>query len=155
MLEALAYFLTWTTYGSWLPGDARRWVHKRGSAAMPYREPDSKRAQFARQLMKQTPVRLDSIERRTVGDAIRRACAFKGWALGALNVLSNHVHVVVTAAGERPECVMVCLKAWASRRLNESRGGGSGGRWWTRHGSTRYLNTPEALQQAVEYVVNQ
>jgi len=155
MPDALAYFLTWTTYGSWLPGDARQWVHKRGSAAIAYCEPDSKRAQFARQLMEQAPVRLDSVERRAVGDAIRRVCAFKGWALGALNVRSNHVHVVVTAADEGPECVMVCLKAWASRRLNESRGDKARRRWWTRHGSTRYLNTPEALQRAVEYVVNQ
>ncbi len=26
MPEALAYFLTWTTYGTWLPGDERGWV---------------------------------------------------------------------------------------------------------------------------------
>jgi len=155
MPDALAYFLTWTTYGSWLPGDARRWVHKRGSAAMLYREPDSKRALFARQAMKQSPVRLDSIERRTVGDAIRRACAFKGWAIHVLNVRSNHVHVVMTAVDRSPERIMLCLKAWSSRRLNELRGGGSRGRWWTRHGSTRYLNTPDAVERAVEYVVNQ
>ena len=30
MEETLAYFLTWTTYGSWLPGDERNWVDKRG-----------------------------------------------------------------------------------------------------------------------------
>jgi REP element-mobilizing transposase RayT len=99
-------------------------------------------------------VRLDSVERRAVGDAIRRACAFKGWALGALNVRSNHVHVVVTAVDRSPERVMLCLKAWSSRRLNELRGG-TRGRWWTRHGSTRYLNTRESVRRAVEYVVNQ
>jgi hypothetical protein len=30
MDEPLAYFLTWTTYGSWLPGDERGWVAKPG-----------------------------------------------------------------------------------------------------------------------------
>jgi hypothetical protein len=30
MDEPLAYFLTWTTYGSWLPGDERGWVEKPG-----------------------------------------------------------------------------------------------------------------------------
>ena len=32
--EPLAYFLTWTTYGTWLPGDERGWVkRKRGFQA--------------------------------------------------------------------------------------------------------------------------
>ena len=28
MSDVLAYFLTWTTYGTWLPGDARGWVNR-------------------------------------------------------------------------------------------------------------------------------
>ncbi|MDA1049536.1 MAG: hypothetical protein O3C40_03530 [Planctomycetota bacterium] len=28
--DSLALFLTWTTYGSWLPGDERGWVEKPG-----------------------------------------------------------------------------------------------------------------------------
>ena len=31
MDEPLAYFLTWTTYGTWLPGDGRGWVEKNGA----------------------------------------------------------------------------------------------------------------------------
>ena len=26
MPDPLAYFLTWSTYGTWLPGDARGWI---------------------------------------------------------------------------------------------------------------------------------
>src|SRR5262249_3307643 len=29
-MSVLAYFLTWTTYGTWLPGDARGWVQVPG-----------------------------------------------------------------------------------------------------------------------------
>ena len=29
MERALAYYFTWNTYGSWLPGDRRGWVRKR------------------------------------------------------------------------------------------------------------------------------
>ncbi|MCA9109357.1 MAG: hypothetical protein KDA52_05390 [Planctomycetaceae bacterium] len=29
MSEPLAFFLTWTTYGTWLPGDERGWVDDR------------------------------------------------------------------------------------------------------------------------------
>ena len=28
--EPLAYFLTWPTYGTWLPGDERGWVEYQG-----------------------------------------------------------------------------------------------------------------------------
>ncbi len=26
--EVLAYYITWTTYGNWIPGDARGWRRK-------------------------------------------------------------------------------------------------------------------------------
>ena len=35
--EPLAFFLTWTTYGSWLPGDERGWVEKPGHPDPPTR----------------------------------------------------------------------------------------------------------------------
>ena len=151
MAQVLAYFLTWTTHGTWLPGDARRWVDKKGSAGIPYRETDPQRLAMARCRMKQAPVCLDAASRQAVEDAIREACRFKWWCLHALNVLSNHVHVVL-AAGETPERVMTCLKAWASRRLNRDVGRR---RWWTRHGSTRYITSAVSLARAVEYVTNQ
>jgi len=152
MAEPLACFLTWTTYGTWLPGDARRWVDKKGSAETPYRQGDSERLAVARRRMKQAAVRLDAASRQLVEAAIRETCRYKRWPLHALNVRSNHVHVVVTAQGERPERIMTSLKAWASRRLNQA---GRRGRWWTRHGSTRYITSLASLAQAVQYVVNQ
>ena len=152
MAEPLAYFLTWTTYGTWLPGDARRWVDKRGSAGTPYRQGDRDRLALARRRTKQVPVRLDDAPRHLVEGAIRETCRYKGWHLHALNVRSNHVHVVVTAQGQKPERVMTSLKAWSSRRLNQ---GDRRGRWWTRHGSTRYSTNPASLARAVEYVTNQ
>jgi len=155
MPKPLAYFITWTTYGTWLPGDTRWWVDKQGSAATPYREPDQERVLLARRLMKREPVRLASGERRIVKQVIRRACQIKDWAVHALNVRSNHVHIVVTAHEESPERVMSSLKAWASRRLNESSGEERRRRWWTRHGSTRYLNAQRSLVRAIQYVRNQ
>jgi len=152
MAEPLAYFLTWTTYGTWLPSDARRWVDKRGSAETPYRQADGERLAQARRHMKQAPVRLDDAPRRLVEAAIRETCRYKAWRLHALNVRANHVHVVVTTQGERPERVMTSFKAWASRRLNRDAGRR---RWWTRHGSTRYITSRASLARAVEYVMNQ
>ena len=37
MPEPIAYFLTWTTYGSWLPGDQRGWVQYRAEYSFPIR----------------------------------------------------------------------------------------------------------------------
>ncbi len=152
MAHVLAYFLTWTTYGTWLPGDARRWVDKKGSAETPYRQGDPERVAVARRRMKQAAVCLDAASRQLVDAAIRETCRVKHWPLHALNVRSNHVHLVVTASGQSPERVMTCFKAWASRRLNPDAGRR---RWWTRHGSTRYITNPASLARAVEYVTNQ
>ena len=57
--EPLAYFLTWTTYGTWLPGDERGWVEKPGQ----FRELDVQRQQTARQRMTEPPLTLDGEQR--------------------------------------------------------------------------------------------
>src|SRR5208283_1739378 len=44
--EPLAYFLTWPTYGTWLPGDERGWVEYRHSWQLP--DPARKREAQAR-----------------------------------------------------------------------------------------------------------
>jgi hypothetical protein len=54
--EPLAYFLTWTTYGTWLPGDERGWVrYRRGMQA-----PDSILKREAAARMTDDACRLDS-----------------------------------------------------------------------------------------------
>jgi hypothetical protein len=35
MPEPLAYFFTWSTYGTWLPGDERGWVEYRHGWQLP------------------------------------------------------------------------------------------------------------------------
>src|SRR5688572_5449193 len=35
MAEPLAYFITWATYGTWLPGDERGWVEYRHGWKLP------------------------------------------------------------------------------------------------------------------------
>ncbi len=41
MDDPLAFFLTWTTYGSWLQGDERGWVEKPGNIMAPDPERES------------------------------------------------------------------------------------------------------------------
>ena len=158
MRDVLAYFLTWTTYGTWLPGDARGWVNRRRGGedfiepAMPALETR------ARGLMKESAALLDVRVRAAVDAAIRRLCAERGWSLHALAVQSNHVHVVVTARDAGPGKVMGILKVGGTRALNALSPPHCGGikrkRWWTRNGSKRLLDSEEAVEAAVRYVLN-
>jgi hypothetical protein len=51
-----AYFITWTTYGTWLPGDARGWVK---SGEWGIQSPDPEREREARRLMAESAVILN------------------------------------------------------------------------------------------------
>ena len=102
--------------------------------------------------MTETPFVMAEAERATVEAAVRSECDFRKWYLLALNVRTNHVHVVLQA-DEVPEGVMGKLKAIASRRLREN--GLTRIKLWTRHGSTRWIKSDESLAAAVHYVLHE
>jgi REP element-mobilizing transposase RayT len=148
----LAFFLTWTTYGSWLPGDARGWTDERGH----HRDGDELRRRIAERACRGRPVLLTSAERVLVARVIGQHCLIRSWGLHAVAVRAQHVHVVVTALGVSPRRVRQELKGWTSRRLSEhccGTGLRRAGTWWTECGSTRWIRTPESLDAVVTYVV--
>jgi REP element-mobilizing transposase RayT len=111
----------------------------------------------ARQLLKEAPVLLDAAQRGIVEQVVRDHCNFRHWVLPAVNVRTNHVHLVVTA-DVAPEDIINQLKAWCSRRLNEHSGSRSDPaedrrRWWTRHGSTKWINDEQYFRNAIRYVL--
>ena len=154
MAAPLAYFLTWTCYGTWLHGDERGSVDRQhnvpGTAYLP---PQPRRRQIESQRLTQAPVTLGPPARSVVEQAVRDHCRHRGWTLLAVNVRSNHVHVVVTCAPDvLPERALLEFKAWSTRRL---RGAGhirADAPVWTRHGSTRWINDSTSLNAAVAYV---
>jgi REP element-mobilizing transposase RayT len=154
-MAPLAYLITWTTYGSWLHGDERVWVQ---SGQPGIQAPDQERQTSVRLRMTEATVLLDEPQRQLVEGTIREHCRIRQWHLHAVNVRSNHVHVVVSA-DLAPEETMRQLKAWCSRRLSEQAGlasekGTRNGRrhWWTEHGSTKWINDESYLQNAIRYV---
>jgi len=154
MSPLLAYFLTWTCYGTWLPGDSRGWVSKRRGPLEPIiRRPDPEREAAARRRMPEPPALLSSAARGAVHAALRETCQYRNWHLHALAVRSNHVHVVISAAGKPPGRVTQALKANASRALRAL--SPSRRRWWTKGGSMRYLNNDASLAAAIAYVERQ
>ena len=153
MADPLAYFITWTCYGTWLHGD------ERGSVDLDHNIPgeplvptSASRLQREVQLLQAAPVRLNDSARRIVTKTIEDHCRIRRWEVLGLNVRTNHVHVVVTAGDCAPERVMNDFKVWATRRLREAGLFRHEDRIWTRHGSTRYLNDPAAIEAAVNYV---
>ncbi|GIX03803.1 MAG: hypothetical protein KatS3mg113_0809 [Planctomycetaceae bacterium] len=98
-MAVLAYHLTWTTYGTWLPGDSRGWVQWDEWGVKP---PDPEQESAARRRMVEAAVLLTAEQRALVEQTIRDHCRIRGWHLHAVNARSKHVHVVVTADRELP-----------------------------------------------------
>lgn len=152
MAPVIAYLLTWTTYGTWLRGDDRGWAEIGKDGVTRYAEPDPDRVMADCDRLKHDPVVLSPEMRRVVDQAIRDVCAHRRWTLHAVNVRSNHVHVVM-GSDRAPDRVVADLKAWGTRRLREAGHAEAETRIWTRRGSTRYLDSHGSLVAAVDYVV--
>ncbi len=145
--EPLGYFLTWTTYGTWLPGDERGWVD--GRAHEMHFAPSFEREEAARKAMTESAVVLTRQQRELVEETIKDHCRIRHWELHTVNVRTAHAHVVVSLP-DGPDKALREFKAWATRRLKN--GDPEKLHWWTEGGSKRWLWTEVDLEQAVIYV---
>ena len=152
----LAYFITWTTYGTWLPGDFRGWIKKNYNGIQ---RPSTKLEQESRARMAEDALELTIAQRAIVEKTTRDHCTIRNWPLHAVNARTNHVHVVVTADRE-PNEVMNQLKAWCSRKPSDAAGltttvAKKAGRrhWFTEDGDKQEIYNEEFLQNAIKYVL--
>jgi len=153
-MTPLAYFITFTTYGTWLHGRAQGSVDREHNLpGTPYWPANANLERKMGTAMRQEPYVLDEQRRKIVSRTIQEVATHRRWRLWAIHVRSNHVHVVITAEC-RPEKVMVDIKAWCSRRLREAGNESADRDRWTQHGSTRYLNDENAFNGAVKYVID-
>ncbi len=139
MPPPLAYFLTWTTHGSWLHGDERGSVDRdHAIPGTPCLATDGAHQRQETARLRARAMELDARGRVVVTRTIADHCALRGWDLLAVNVRSNHVHVVVACPPEvPPERAMSEFKAWSTRRLRAARLVAPDKPVWTHHGSTR------------------
>ncbi len=93
---SFAIFTTWTTYGTWLPGDDRGWF----DPSVGLGRPDALQMRQATLMMTEDAVVLDLIQRQIVDRIIVEHCRIRGWKLHAVNCRSNHVHVLLSAKRE-------------------------------------------------------
>ncbi len=150
---APGYFLTWHTYGTWIHGDGAGSVDDSNNEfGAPRLAPDP--ARFVRAVRRQSspPFVLSPIARQLVSKVMREHCRIRDWSLRALNVRSNHVHVVLAEPEVPPETIVKQLKEWGTRKLRSHRLAGPSQRVWADHASTIYLFEPGALAKQTHYV---
>ena len=148
----LAYFITFRTYGTWLPGDDRGFTDQRHNGwNEPFAREDPHRRSAALSRLRMPPVTLSNEQRTCIDMAIRDQCDHRGWRLHALNVRTEHAHLVITASLS-PERVMNMFKAYATRTLRAANLWSASRGPWSRHGSTEWLWNDESVGTASRYV---
>jgi REP element-mobilizing transposase RayT len=161
-----AVHVTWTTYGSWLPGDPRGhvsntrlprggFVRKQNIIGTPSSPADEFTHERARELQSHPTVFLTRDQAAVVARALVAAAATetRNWRIPRAAVMDNHVHVVVTDCPDDGPAVRRVLKGVTQAAL--SRHNGSPRRWWTENGSNRYKHSHEEIETAISYDASQ
>ena len=144
MRRTVGYMLTWTTYGSWLQGDERGWVRD-GKVQGP--NAPLRQANASQQV--DEVVHLSAEERTAVRKAILEESARQKYALRAVAVAADHVHVVMEYQ-DKPIGQVVRgykSKGWAVLRSMRARG-----KLWTRGYDKRFCFDKATLEQRAAYV---
>lgn len=162
------WLLTWTTYGTWLPGDARGFVSpipresehgkwtRENRPGIAYDRDMPERLEQSRQLLKGPPVFLRLPQAELLQAPFQETARHRGWGLLAAAVMRAHVHLVVGVPGDpEPDALLRDFKAYGSRVLNRRFSQPASGTWWTEGGSKRVKRTEELVVRAVRYVARQ
>ena len=150
----IAYLITFRTYGTWLHGDERGSVsrHRNVHGSRRLRH-DKLWLEKNNERLKREPVKLNARQRASVEAAVRDVCKHKGWALVAINVRTNHVHVVVAIGEASSSVALNAFKAYATKRMKQDRCWTDNKTPWVDKGSTRYLWNERSVERAVDYVL--
>ena len=159
------WFLTWTTYGTWLPGDERGFVSPKFEGDTPERRnnepgrpyegrPDLRR--IAENQLAGDPVRLTRAQAGVVRHQFEETASYRGWQLLAGAIMANHVHLLVGVPGDPdPSALLRDFKSYASRALNLRDRRSVKPRWWTEQGSKRKIADWDNLETVLRYVREQ
>ncbi|MBS0267334.1 MAG: hypothetical protein JSS02_35745 [Planctomycetes bacterium] len=162
--EPFALLITWTCFGTWLPGDKRGYVsntHLAGGGFLPKQNlpgtPYAKNSPLTRHQtslsMRQPAIWMTVDLAHCVAQELVQAAATRNWRILRAAVMANHVHVVITDCPDDGPAVRRILKGTTQAKLSdfvrENRP------WWTHGGSNRYLHGHDALLGAVNYVAGQ
>jgi REP element-mobilizing transposase RayT len=144
MVKTVGYMITWTTYGTWLQGDARGYV-KDGQIT----KKNERLRQDNEQRLAKGAVRFGAREEKVVKQAIKDEADKQNVKLHAITVRSNHVHVVVGYCGCSIEDVVRQFKQAGIAALKER---GVTGKVWTRGYDKRFCFDEKSLHARIAYV---
>ena len=130
---------TTTSYGSWLPGDARGYVQR--GEVLP---PALKLVSHATQLLKSSPVSFTVHEQERLFDALQSASKEFNYRLTDASVESWHLHWIVVHEDT--------VKTMVGRLKNRLRQSLNRGRIWTKGYHFRELRSEEELFVARNYI---
>jgi REP element-mobilizing transposase RayT len=147
------FFITFTSYGTWLHGNERGSWNRKADALQDWFIPvDPALEEIMRKRMTHPPMTLTGPMRKCVREAIAQHCKFKGWKMHAINVRTNHVHVVVTAPDDTAARVLNAMKARATLMLRQNKLVDADRPIWTERGSKIPLDNEQGFYGAIHYV---
>jgi len=150
----LAHLITFRTYGTWLHGDKRGSVNRFRNIYGTRRLPADKNwIKVNSERLKREIVILNAAQRTSVEKAIKETCQKRGWILLAINVRTNHVHVVVATGGNHSAAALNALKANATRVMREDSCWLEASSPWVDKGSRRNLWNQRSVERAINYVL--
>jgi REP element-mobilizing transposase RayT len=169
-----------TAYGFWLPNDPRgswsdfvaAWeLYRAGGPAtkvdtrrsVAHASHDQKKRFATKQLLLREPVTFSGLQAREIARGFARAVSRSGHEILACAIMPEHVHVVVKASSFPPRNMIGHLKREASLALKvagihpfqaEFEASGVLPMCWADGCWNVFLDTPEAVLRAIEYVRN-
>jgi len=160
------WFLTWTCYGQWLPGDPRGFVSNKFEGEITEKKNnrlnapiDSGRPQLyalSRNLLSNAPIFLTLEQAQLVQEQFIETAKFRNWTIITCAIMSNHVHILLGVPGDPdPNKLLHDLKAYSSRKLCEYFPRPASGTWWTSNGSTRKIDSENSWMRCIDYIQNQ
>ena len=143
----LGYAITWTTYGTFLPGDPRGWRHRdEGPMA-----PSAGLYRHHQQRLKHPVAILSPSMRAAASVAVDHLCRRRRWVNHVFNPRTNHAHFVVSASGVPPEQIRDQAKAEILKQLRRQSLFDRELPLWTAKGDIQFLDTAARLEAAVVY----
>jgi len=148
LMNIPVWFFTWTTWGTWLPGDSRGWNHRREGN----QNSRMALADWHRSRLSHAPCEFNSLHRAAIADALTEHAQFRGWTIYLLTVRSNHVHLLVAANCEA-QIVRDSLKARSTRILRIAFPQFINRPVWTRGGDLEPVSDEVAFEGIRRYIL--
>jgi len=140
----VGYMITWTTYGTWLQGDNRRYV--KNGKILPRN--DKLKSVNQKQQESQT-VKLSAKQRQIIEQAILQEAQRVNQKVLALAVCSNHVHIAAEVSAESIEQVVHRYKYSATLALRKC---GVENKVWSKGFDKRFCFSNRELERKIRYI---